>query len=156
MIHNPRRLSSAARNLGVSHARGKYIVIVDGHCDIPDDRYLQHLVEAFENTGADSLGRPQPLTGGRLSTFQQAVALARSSWLGHNPDSAIFSDVPKFVPAQNVAVAYRRQLFAEVGTFDERFDACEDVEFNTRLDLANKRCYFTPSLKVAYVPPPSI
>jgi cellulose synthase/poly-beta-1,6-N-acetylglucosamine synthase-like glycosyltransferase len=51
-----------------------------------------------------------------------------------------------------VAVAYRRDVFARIGEFDEAFDACEDVEFNTRLAEAGGRCYLAPELTVRYHP----
>ena len=152
LFDNPRRLASAGRNVGVAHAGGKYVVIVDGHCHVRDRRLLRNLVEAFEATGADTLGRPQPLRCDEPTPFQRAVATARTSWLGHNPDSDIYSDAARFVPADNVAVAYRRDVFDLMGGFDESFDACEDVEFNTRARRAGLTCYFAPSLAVEYEP----
>jgi succinoglycan biosynthesis protein ExoA len=152
LFANPRRLASAARNVGVRHARGRFLVIVDGHCNLPDRRYLANLVKAFVASGADCLGRPQPLRTGDATAFQDAVAAARMSWLGHNPDSDNFADRPRFVPPDNVAVAYRREVFEAVGLFDESFDACEDVEFNTRVRRAGLTCYFTPALRVDYQP----
>jgi succinoglycan biosynthesis protein ExoA len=152
LLDNPRRLASAARNLGISHARGRYVVVVDGHCSIHDPHYISKLVEAFEVSGADCLGRPQPLRTEGATSFQQAVAVARESWLGHNPDSDIFSDRPRFVPPDNVAVAYKSDVFAKVGMFDELFDACEDVEFNTRVRQAGLKCFFTPAIGVDYQP----
>ena len=152
LFHNPKRLASAARNIGVRHAGGKYVVIVDGHCRVRDPRFLRNLVEAFEATGADTVGRPQPLACDDPTPFQRAVAAARRSWLGHNPDSAIFSDAARFVPADNVAVAYRRDVFDLMGGFDESFDACEDVEFNTRVRRVGLTCYFTPAVAVEYRP----
>ncbi|HJZ91885.1 MAG TPA: glycosyltransferase family 2 protein [Gemmataceae bacterium] len=152
LLFNPKQLSSAARNVGVRHARGEFVVIVDGHCEIRDPNYLDRLVEAFETSGADSLGRPQPLRADRPTPFQTAVAAARTSWLGHNPDSAIYSDRARFVDPDNVAVAYRREVFDAVGSFDESFDACEDVEFNTRCRRAGMSCYFTPAIAVDYRP----
>jgi succinoglycan biosynthesis protein ExoA len=113
---------------------------------------LTNLVEAFETSGADTLGRPQPLRAEQPVKFQDAVADARTSWLGHNPDSAIYSDVAGFVPADNVAVAYRRDVFDLLGLFDESFDACEDVEFNTRVRQVGLTCYFTPTIAVEYQP----
>jgi succinoglycan biosynthesis protein ExoA len=156
LLFNPKRWSSAARNLGARNARGTYIVIVDGHCEIADRSYLSNLIAAFESSGADTLGRPQPLKVERATPFQLAVSAARSSWLGHNPDSAIYSDRPRFVQADNVAVAYRRDIFDRVGFFDESFDACEDVEFNTRCRKAGLTCYFTPSISVDYQPRSSL
>ena len=152
LMYNPLRYSSAARNVCLRHMRGQYAVIVDGHCQVPDRHYLTHLVRAFETTGADTLGRPQPLDAPSPTEFQQAVSVARASRLGHNPDSDIFSVEPKFIPPQNTAVAYRRSVFQTVGLFDQRFDACEDVEFNQRVHAANLTCYFEPKLKVVYHP----
>lgn len=152
VLSNPKRYSSAARNLGIRHARGQYILIVDGHCAIHNRHYLSNLIEAFMQSGADCLGRPQPLRSNDATDFQDAVALARESWLGHNPDSANFSNRPRFVSPDNVAVAYRREVFDRVGLFDEQFDACEDVEFNTRVRQAGMTCYFTPSIRVDYQP----
>jgi succinoglycan biosynthesis protein ExoA len=149
---NPKRLASAARNIGIRQARGQFIVIVDGHCAIHDPHYLTNLVEAFERSGADCLGRPQPLRTEGATRFQQAVALARESWLGHNPDSDNFANRERFVAPDNVAVAYRREVFAKVGLFDESFDACEDVEFNTRVREAGLTCFFTPAIQVDYQP----
>jgi len=55
-----------------------------------------------------------------------------------------------------VAIAYRRDVFQRVGRFDESFDACEDVEFNHRLDEAGARCWFDPQLAVHYHPRASL
>jgi succinoglycan biosynthesis protein ExoA len=156
LINNPQRLSSAARNLAIGIATGDYIVVIDGHCEIPSRRYFIDLVDAFESSGADCLGRPQPLDVTDATPLQRAIALARSSRLGHHPESFIYSDQPQFVPAKSVAVAYRRQVFETVGVFDPSFDAHEDGEFNYRCDQAGLRCYFEPSLAVRYFPRSSL
>lgn len=156
LLHNPRRWSSAARNIGVRHARGDLLVIVDGHCELEDDQYLNHLVAAFENSSADCVGRPQPLRSGEATALHEAIAAARSSRLGHHPDSYVFSSKEGFVPARSVAVAYRREVFEQVGLFDESFDACEDVEFNYRVEQAGMRCFFTPRVAVRYRPRDSL
>jgi succinoglycan biosynthesis protein ExoA len=156
LFFNPKRFSSAARNIGVRHGRGDLFVLVDGHCTVPHRGYLRAVAEAFEESGADCLGRPQPLNPDGLTIFQQAVAAARHSPLGHNPDSHIYATEPAYVRPQNVAVAYRRRVFEQVGLFDERFDACEDVEFNYRVDRAGLACYFAPSLRLPYHPRSSL
>jgi succinoglycan biosynthesis protein ExoA len=152
LLTNPRRWSSAARNLGVREALGEFILIVDGHCELQDTAYLRKMVRAFEASGADCLGRPQPQDVSEATPIQQAIAAARSSPVGHHPDSFIYSDQPQFVPAHSVAVAYRRSVFAVVGNFDDSFDACEDVELNHRIDKAGLRCWFAPELEIRYEP----
>ncbi len=156
LLHNPQRLSSAARNMGVRHAQGDVIVIIDGHCDLDNEHYLLDLVEAFQRSGADCIGRPQPLDVAKATLLQRAIAAARSSWLGHHPDSWIYSSKERFVRPQSVAVAYRRSVFETVGLFDESFDACEDVEFNHRIELAGLSCFFTPKVRVCYYPRSSL
>ena len=152
LVYNAGRLSSAGRNTALRHATKDVAVIVDGHCTVPDLHYLRHVSEAFAASGADSLGRPQPLDAPHPTPFQRAVSAARASRLGHNPESDIFSDEAKFVPPQSTAVAYTRTVFHRVGLFDEAFDACEDVELNQRVDAAGLTCYFTPAVKVVYHP----
>jgi succinoglycan biosynthesis protein ExoA len=156
LLPNPRRWSSAGRNLGIRAARGEILVIVDGHCDLANPRYLRDLAEAFARSGADCVGRPQPLDVAGATPVQRAIAAARSSRLGHHPNSFIYSTDEQFVRPQSVAIAYRRSVFDTIGLFDESFDACEDVEFNHRLDRAGLRCFFTPRVKAHYYPRSSL
>jgi succinoglycan biosynthesis protein ExoA len=162
LLLNPKRLSSAARNIAVREARGDVVLLIDGHCDLRGKQCLRDLADAFQRSGADCMGRPQPqeLAPSFLShqerksgsSLQRAIAAARSSRLGHHPDSYIYTSSEGFVPAKSVAVAYRRAVFEKIGGFDERFDACEDVEFNHRVDRAGLRCFFTPRIAAHYAP----
>ncbi len=172
LLSNPRRLSSAARNIAQREARGDVVLLVDGHCELGrpnvecrmsndglnirhstfDIHYLRELAEAFQRSGADCLGRPQPQDTAHPTVLQRAIAAARSSRLGHHPDSHVYGTSEGFVPARSVAVAYRREVFEMLGGFDERFDACEDVEFNHRVDRAGLRCFFSPRIAAHYAP----
>jgi succinoglycan biosynthesis protein ExoA len=152
LLDNPRGWSSAGRNAAVRAARGELVVLIDGHCEIDNPHYLADLADAFARSGADCVGRPQPLEVPGASPLRRAIAAARSSPLGHNPDSFIYSWEEGFVRPQSVAVAYRREVFDRVGLFDESFDACEDVEFNHRVDRAGLRCFFTPRVALRYQP----
>jgi succinoglycan biosynthesis protein ExoA len=156
VLDNPKHISSAARNIGLRHARGDLIVVVDGHCELEDPCYLRNLADAFQGSGADCLGRPQPLDVTAASSLQRAIAAARSSALGHHPDSFIYASAEQFVPAKSVAAAYRVSVFNQVGPFDESFDACEDVELNHRIDRAGLSCFFTPKIRIRYFPRSSL
>ncbi len=152
LLDNPVRLSSGARNVGVKNARGDVLLVVDGHCIIDAKMILRHVDAAFRESGADCLGRPQPLELSHADAMQLSIAAARRSPIGHHPDSFIYAGQPCFSPAISVAVAYRKEVFEKVGLFDERFDAAEDCELNHRIDKAGLKCYFTPDIAVRYVP----
>jgi succinoglycan biosynthesis protein ExoA len=156
LVRNPACWSSAGRNAALEQARGDLIVVVDGHCDLGNRRYLADLVDAFARSGADCVGRPQPLDVSLATPLQRTIAAARASRLGHHPDSHIYSSAEGFVRPQSVAVAYRREVFEAIGPFDEAFDACEDVEFNHRVERAGLRCFFTPRVAVRYHPRASL
>ncbi len=156
LLDNAKNLSSAARNVGIENAKGEYIVVVDGHCEIPSRTYFKDVMRAFERTGADCLGRPQPLVVDDASHLQKAIAQARNSRLGHHPASYIYSNKELEVPAISVAVAYRRRVFDRIGQFDPAFDACEDCELNYRIDKAGMKCYLIPELSVRYKPRDSL
>ncbi|MCH2181113.1 MAG: glycosyltransferase family 2 protein [Mariniblastus sp.] len=156
LFDNPVQLSSGARNVGIQNASGQYLLVVDGHCEIPTRSYFTDLVSAFQRTGADCLGRPQPLDVTDATPLQKAIAAARNSRFGHHPDSFIYSKQEIQVPAISVAVAYQRQVFDQIGLFDTRFDACEDCELNHRIDQAGLTCFLIPELAIRYQPRKSL
>ncbi|MGB5106027.1 MAG: glycosyltransferase [Candidatus Zixiibacteriota bacterium] len=150
IIENPGRLASRARNIGARTATGKYIAFIDGHCHLPSRTLVSDMVELFERSGADALCRPQPLTLKPQTLFQRAVSLARASGLGHALNSTIYTHRERFVNAASSGAIYRREVFQTIGYFDETFDACEDVEFNTRLDKSGMKAFISPKLTVEY------
>lgn len=152
LLDNPGRRSSAGRNVGFKNGRGDIFLVVDGHCYIPDTQLLNNTVACFEKSGADCLGRPQPLDPPGLTAFQKAVALARASKLGHGGDSLIFGQYEGFASPVSNGATYRKEVFDKVGYVDETFDACEDVEFNYRVAQAGCTCYTSPGLTVRYYP----
>lgn len=154
---NPSGLSSAGRNVGVRHSRGELVVFVDGHCRIFSSTFLLDTVDVLESSGADCLCRPQPLLLPENTPFQNVVARVRASPLGHGLDSTIYGqDLEGFVNPMSSGATYRRRVFDQVGLYDERFDACEDVEFNYRVFRAGYRSYLSPHLTVFYSPRKSL
>lgn len=152
LLHNPGRLPSSGRNVGFKNGKGEIFVVIDGHCYIPDDQLLKNIVDCFKKSGAHCLGRPQPLTPPGINDFQKAVSLARASKIGHGGDSLIYSNYEGYVsPVSNGAI-YKKEIFEKVGYVDENFDACEDVEFNYRVEKAGFKAYMSPSLAIKYYP----
>ncbi|MEW5735104.1 MAG: glycosyltransferase family 2 protein [Thermodesulfobacteriota bacterium] len=156
LLENRRKLSSAGRNLGFAQGRGDVFVVVDGHCHVEGDGLFRSIAACLQKSGAACLGRPQPLDPPGISEFQQAVAAARASALGHGRGSYIYSKHEGFIsPVSNGAVYLRRVVEALDGV-DESFDACEDVEYNLRVEKAGFSAYMSPDLTVKYFPRESL
>jgi len=156
LLDNPKRRSSAGRNIGFKKGTGDYFVIIDGHCYLPNDQLIKSIVKAFQKSGADCLGRPQLLDPPGLTNFQKAVASARAAPIGHSGASFIYNDFEGFISPQSNGAAYKKEVFNKVGYVDESFDAAEDLEFNYRIENAGLSCYTEPSLTVKYYPRESI
>lgn len=156
LLDNPKGLSSAGRNVGFRNGQGDFFVVVDGHCFIPDNQLFNNIVDCFSKSGADCLGRPQPLDPPGLTEFQKSVALARGSRLGHGGGSLIYGEYEGFASPVSNGAAYARHVFDRVGYVDENFDAAEDVEFNYRVEQAGFTCYTSQKLTIRYYPRESL
>ena len=149
---NPGRLPSSGRNVGFRRGKGDIFVVIDGHCRINNDHFFRNIIDCFERSGAQCLGRPQPFIIPEEPTMQKAIALARISWLGHSSNSFIHSGNEGFVSPASVGCAYKKEIFEKIGFVDESFDACEDVEFNYRVEKAGFKTFFSPKIAISYYP----
>jgi cellulose synthase/poly-beta-1,6-N-acetylglucosamine synthase-like glycosyltransferase len=150
LLDNPGLRSSTGRNVGFRAAKGEVLLVVDGHVHIPSRRLFSDLVRCLRESGADCAARTQRLRPTPGKPWSHAIALARASWIGHGRDSTIYEEVGGIGPAATSGAAYRREVIEQIGFVDERFDACEDLDFNRRIDEAELRCVHDASLEVEY------
>jgi GT2 family glycosyltransferase len=155
-LHNPKNWSSAARNIGLEKASGDIMTFIDGHTYIDNNQLLKNTARLISEQNVSVLSRPQFLDTPENSRFQQAVSLARKSVVGHGLDSTIYNDRDERVDPTSSGASYRREVVNKVGRFDERFDACEDVEFNHRVHKAGFESFTSLKLAVYYYPRESL
>ncbi len=152
LIENPFRYVPHALNLGIKSSTGNLIVRIDAHTDFAQDYFLK-IIETFNNTDADIVGGPTRTIAD--SEFQEAIAAAISNPFGiggskvHNEKFEGFTDHVTFG-------AWRRELFDEIGLFDERLIRNQDDEFHYRARNAGKKIYQNPDIKLWYHPRKSL
>ena len=69
LFANPRRLGSAARNVALRHARGDVVVIVNGHCELDDRRYLRIWRRPSSEAGPTASAGRSPWTSAGASAL---------------------------------------------------------------------------------------
>lgn len=147
VIDNPARTTPHGLNLAIRAASGRYIIRVDGHSEIYPD-YLRRAVQLLETV-------PQVGCVGGLfenvysTTTGKVISLALSSSFG-------VGNVPYRLAGREGSVdtvpfgAFPREVFAEVGLFDEELIRNQDDEFNFRLRRAGYVVWLSPAIRVKY------
>jgi cellulose synthase/poly-beta-1,6-N-acetylglucosamine synthase-like glycosyltransferase len=147
VLDNPKQIVPPAMNIGLAQARGEIIVRVDGHTVIAPD-YVRQCVRALKETGADCVGGAIHTVG--ETSVAQGIALAQASLFGvGNAFFRIGVDTGRYVDSIAFGVYYR-QVFENIGFFDEELVRNQDDELNYRLQAAGGRIWLDPRIRSTY------
>ena len=136
-------------NLAAEHATGKWLALLNPDATADPD-WLEEIHKATERhsscrvfaCGQINMDEPELLDGAGDAYFAFGIP-----WRGgfEHPISELPTrDSFCFSPCGASAV-YDRQLFLDIGGFDERFFCyCEDVDLGLRLQLSDEKCVFLP------------
>ena len=151
LLHNPRRLQSAAVNLAVAKYgdAATYLLRIDAHAGYPADYCRVLLAEALQ-TGADAVAVPMRTAG--TGCFQRAVAAAQNSKLGNGGSAhRLQGGAGRWVDHGHHALI-RVAAFSAVGGYDESFSHNEDAELDARLRAAGFQIWLTGQTSLTYYP----
>lgn len=152
LIHNPKKFVPFALNLGINKSKGDPIIRLDAHTVYSND-YCMKILEVFDETNADIVGGPMRKRG--ETPFQKAVSYCTSSLFGignskiHNENYSGSSD-------HVYLGAWKRELFSEIGYFDESLIRNQDDEFHYRAKSRGKTIFLSSKIKSEYYPRKSI
>ncbi|MGI8549727.1 MAG: glycosyltransferase family 2 protein [Dehalococcoidia bacterium] len=147
IVDNPRGSAASGFNAGLRRASGDVIVLLGARAR-PDSGFLAANVAALERSGAEACGG---VVNGQANSEQgEVLALALGSSFGVGDASYRHSRRAGEVDTINYG-AYRREVFAWLGGFDETMDNVEDDEFNYRLRARGGRLFLTPEIRCGYL-----
>lgn len=148
LLDNPKRIVPAALNIGISAAEGDVIVRMDGHT-VPEAGYLSACVRALRESQAANVGGPMIPVG--KTRFGEAVAAAQQHPIGVGDAKFHFDGQAAFVDTVYMG-AFRKEIFALAGLFDESMVRNQDSEMNIRIRKAGGRIYLDPAIRSSYTP----
>jgi succinoglycan biosynthesis protein ExoA len=153
VLDNPRRTIPSALNVGLSEARGTFVVRMDAHTLYPAD-YLSQGIERLQRGDVQWVSGPQvPYGAGRWS---RRVALALGSWFGTG--GAVYRGVPSHEVEVDSGFTgiWLRETLEALGGWDEGWAANEDGELAARVRAGGGRIVCLPELAARYVPRDSL
>ena len=148
LLENPVRKTPTSLNIGIKQAKGEIIVILGAHASL-DPNFIYFNNKYLIEKNLKVTGGTQINIG--FNFVQKAIALAMENPFGMGSAPYRWSKKEKFVDTV-VYAAYRRELFDEIGYFEENFAISEDAELNWRIRKAGHKIFFSPNIKSYYHP----
>ena len=144
---------AVATNTGLKAADSPILVCLNNDVAC-EPGWLAALVAALDRRPEAGSVASRMLDAARPGIIDSAGdAMGLSAWnIGRGePDGARFNEGREILSACAGAAAYRRELFEQVGWFDERYFAWfEDVDLGIRAQLAGFRCWYEPAAVVKH------
>jgi cellulose synthase/poly-beta-1,6-N-acetylglucosamine synthase-like glycosyltransferase len=148
LYDNPKQTSSSGLNVGVMHAKGDVIIILGAHA-LMDREFIRLNISYLREKNVKCVGGTTVNIGKTYT--QQAIGLAMNSPFGLSSAPYRYCQKPRFVDTV-IYASYRRELFDEVGLFNEEGLISDDAELNWRIREAGHRIFYTPEIKSYYYP----
>jgi glycosyltransferase involved in cell wall biosynthesis len=148
VVDNSKRSIPAALNCALAEAQGEIIVRLDAH-SIPYPDYVERCVADLEADLGENVGGLWEIRP-RVETWTaQSIAAAAAHPMGVG--DALYRHTNKPAYADTVPFgAFKRELLALVGFFDENLLTNEDYEFNARIHKSGGKIWLDPAIRSVY------
>ena len=147
IIDNLKRTTPFALNLGIKEAHGEFVCVMGAHSEYAED-YLSNSIKLMEKYPEVScVGGP--ITSEGKTNFGKAVALAMSSSIGVGNAKHRFPEYEGYAEMACFPV-FRKEVFAQIGLYDESLVRNQDDEFCSRLTSSGRKIYISPLVKSVY------
>ncbi len=152
VLHNEKKMIGAGINIGINNSKGNFIVRLDAHAIFPAG-YINKLLLAIKDADPEVVN-----IGGALSTLPSeddlignsiAIALSSRIGVGNSPFRVGKINESKFVSTVPFGI-YRREVFEELGLFNENVPRSEDLELSQRIINSGKKILMIPDVSATY------
>jgi len=143
LLDNPKHIIPCAMNIGIRQARGDIVIKADAHTEYSRDfvsNSVKYLTEYNAgNVGGFLVNKPKD---NKLVSKAICEVLSNPFGVGNSPFRVKSEEAKEADTA--VFGCFFRDIFKEVGFYDERMERSEDLELNKRIKKAGKKIYFIP------------
>ncbi|MFC4075608.1 glycosyltransferase family 2 protein [Salinithrix halophila] len=148
-LSNPRRTLATGWNIGIQHSRGQYVIRVDGHSQIPDNFLSSTYQVAQRVPEASCVGGIVETVGTGFWGRVNAYVYSHPFGVGNSKFRTAKKDWEGYVDTVPYA-AYKREVFNEVGYFDEKLKRNEDLEMHARVRKNGGSFFLSTKIRSTY------
>lgn len=146
LLHNSKRKTPYALNMGIEQARGKYVIRLDAHASFPKD-YIEKCVYYLDHTDADNVGGiAETEANGFVGC---AISQMLSTKFGVGGSDFRIGDGDKYVDTVPFG-AFRKNVFEKVGLFNPKLLRSEDNDMNARIRENGGKIWLANDIRFKY------
>ncbi|KMK77399.1 glycosyltransferase family 2 protein [Alkalihalobacillus pseudalcaliphilus] len=149
MFDNPQQTLPPGWNIGIKQAYGDYVLRIDGHTEVKAN-FLSSYKEAIEQepeascVGGIILSKGKGFQGEvNQFVFSHPFGVGRSKFRTLNKEWHGYTETVPYG-------AYKKEVFLEVGYFNEDLKRNEDIEFHRRMKEKGHTFYLTTDIQSVY------
>jgi glycosyltransferase involved in cell wall biosynthesis len=148
LIDNPKRTIPSGLNLGIRASHGDIIIRIDAHSQ-PYPDYVERCVDSLVTGLAENVGGVWEIKPGDQTWMAQSIAKAAALPIAVGDAMYRHATKPAYVETVPFG-AFKREIFALVGFYDETLLTNEDYEFNSRILQSDGRIWLDPKIRSQY------
>jgi len=143
-LHQKNRGPAAARNHGAQQAIGEIILFTDADC-VPTPAWVAEMTKPFAD--------PEVIAVKGAYRTSQRSFVARFAQVEFEERFELLKRAPSIDMIDTYSAAYRREVFQQVGGFDESFPVAnnEDTELSYKLSRMGRKMIFNPDAVVYHL-----
>lgn len=154
VVDNFPRSIPAALNTALKEAQGEIIVRLDAH-SMPYPDYIERSIEDLQAGLGENVGGIWEIQPGAQTWMAHSIAAAAAHPLGVGDALYRHANMAAYVDTVPFG-AFKRELLALIGFFDETLLANEDYEFNVRIRKSGGKIWLDPSIRSVYIARPTL
>jgi len=148
VLDNLKRNIPSGLNCALKKARGDIIIRLDAH-SMPYPNYIELCVADLQAGLGDNVGGVWEIRPSAETWMAESIACAAAHPLGVG--DALYRHTEKPASVDTVPFgAFKRELLALIGFFDETLLSNEDYEFNARIRKSGRKVWLDSSIRSVY------